>query len=137
MLNKNISKNAEKRKQGKISRIKGKIAENLACFLLICKGYRIISRNFSCGKGTGRGETDIIAAKANLIVFAEVKYRSCQENCSFAVPLSNKKRVTATAEYFLGKNPAFKDFGVRFDVILFSGLFFPEHIKDAWRAEWW
>ena len=136
MLNKNITYE-KKIKQGHLNNIKGKISENIACFWLFCKGYKIINRNFSCGKGTGRGEIDIIALKKETVVFVEVKYRNLAEKTEYAISLSNKKRVTAAAEHFIGKHPALRNYGVRFDAILFGGIAFPQHIKDAWRPEWW
>ena len=127
----------KRKEQGRQNAYKGRITENLACALLICKGYRIISRNFSCGKGTGRGEIDIIALDKKTLVFVEVKYRCRNERTEYAVSLSNKKRVTAAAEHFIGMNSALQNYDVRFDAILFGGFSFPKHIKDAWRCDWW
>ncbi len=137
MSNKKITYKTEKQKQGYFSSLKGHFAELFACFLLFCKGYRIASRNFSCGKGTGRGEIDIIARKSNLLVFVEVKYRSSKETAYYAVTAENKNRVTAAAEYFIGKHPKFKNYDVRFDAVIFDAAPFPKHIKDAWRPKWY
>ena len=137
MLNKNITYTDKKRKQGSVNNTKGHLAESVACFWLICKGYKILSRNFSCGKGTGRGEIDIIAFKKDTVVFAEVKYRHHFEKTAYAISLSNKKRTTAAAEHFIATHPDLKNYGVRFDAVLFGRFAFPQHIKDAWRPKWW
>lgn len=130
-----LSKNT-KIKQGYLSRKKGNLAETIACCFLVCKGYRILFRNFSCGRGTGRGEIDIIAKIKKTIVFIEVKYRSHIDRLPFSLTLDNKKRVYAAAEYFIGLHPSYKQYNLRFDVILFTKHFFPKHIKDAWRLNW-
>ena len=137
MLKEVITKNKDKSNQGRFSEIKGKVAEALACLFLRLKGYKILARNFSCGKGTGRGEIDIIATEKETLVFVEVKYRSREEKVFYAVTENNKKRVTAAAEYYIGKHPALSQYDVRFDVVLFGGKSFPKHIKDAWRPDWW
>jgi len=56
----------------KISNVKtGKDGEELACKFLTNNGYRIIERNYRCG----RNEIDIIAQKDDTISFVEVKSR--------------------------------------------------------------
>ena len=52
----------------------GKLGEDLACRFLIKNGFEIIERNYwqKCG------EIDIIAKRANIIHFVEVKSVSCE-----------------------------------------------------------
>lgn len=115
----------------------GYTAETLACILLRLKGYHIIARNLRFGKGTNRGEIDIIAGKHNLLAFIEVKKRQNYMLSSEAVNIQNKRRVTLAAEAFLAENPIFNNYDIRFDVFLFNRYLMPKHIKDAWRQNWW
>jgi len=57
----------------------GKIGEDLAAHFLCKKGFGILERNYH----SRYGEIDIIASKADLIVFVEVKYR---KNCFHSTP---------------------------------------------------
>ena len=47
----------------------GQRGEDLACDLLVRKGYQIVERNYTYGKG----EVDIIAKDGEILVFVEVK----------------------------------------------------------------
>ena len=50
----------------------GALAEEKACDFLVQKGYKIIERNFR----VKHGEVDIVAWKAPILVFVEVKSRA-------------------------------------------------------------
>ena len=78
------------------------------------RGYRIISRNFSCRFG----ELDIVAQKGETVVVAEVKTR---KNNSFAeakefVDYNKQNRIRSSAKLFLQKNNML-DSIIRFDVV--------------------
>lgn len=49
----------------------GDIGEQIACDHLVEQGYEIVDRNWRCD----RGELDIVARRAELLVFCEVKTR--------------------------------------------------------------
>lgn len=91
----------------------GQIGELAAARYLREKGYQILSANYRCRLG----EIDIIAENARYICFVEVKTRS--ENNLYApadaVDAAKRKRIVATAQLYLQRNPQEKQ--PRFDII--------------------
>ena len=111
---------------------KGRRGEDLAVAFLLERGYRILQRNWR--KKTG--EIDIIADKAGMLVFCEVKSR---RGCSFgvgaeAVDARKQHRIIQTALLYL-QYFRLVDRPCRFDVIEidFSGPNLPavHHIPNA------
>jgi len=110
----------------------GQRGEDLACDLLVKKGYQIVQRNYTYGKG----ELDIIAKDGELLVFVEVKSRF---NLEFGPPelgITKKKQrqVRRVAEAYLHERDIV-DTDCRIDVvaILFRGKEPPQinHILNA------
>ena len=94
-------------------KLTGRFGENAAADYLRKQHYKIIGANFSCRFG----EIDLIAENRESIVFVEVKTR---KSAGFAearefVTASKQRRLTATAELWLAKNPTEKQ--PRFDVV--------------------
>lgn len=92
----------------------GQVAEDLACRLLISKGYKIVTRNFK----SRFGEIDIITRDSETLVFVEVKARWSQK---FGVPeesVTPQKiyRIKKTADYYCLTN-SIKDKKMRIDVV--------------------
>jgi len=113
-------------------KVTGERGEDLACELLVKKGYQIVERNYTYGKG----EIDIIAKDNETLVFVEVKSR---KNLEFGPPelgiTKNKQRqVRRIAEAYLHERDIF-DTDCRVDVvaILFRGKEPPKinHIVNA------
>ena len=111
---------------------KGRRGEDLAVAFLLERGYRILQRNWR--KKTG--EIDIIADKAGMLIFCEVKSR---RGCSFgagaeAVGARKQHRIIQTALLYL-QYFRLADQPCRFDVIEidFSGPDLPavRHIPNA------
>lgn len=96
-------------------RLKGVLGEQIAARFLREKGYEIIAANFK----SKCGEIDIIAKKAELIVFAEVKTR--QKDTLIAPYLSvnqeKRRKIILTAQVFLKLNPLYSKCSYRFDII--------------------
>lgn len=116
---------------------KGRKAEFFAAQSLRLKGYKILERRFK----TSVGEIDIIARKANVFVFAEVKARKNIEEGVYSVTPRQQVRITKAAELWLAqekpeKLDASQDFAVRFDVIVVAPNRLPDHIMDAFRPGW-
>lgn len=96
-----------------IKKIIGNMGEDKIAWNYRVKGYKIISRNFSCKYG----ELDIVAQKGNTIAIVEVKTR---KNANFAhakdyVDYKKQAKIKNTADIFLQKNNL-TEYNVRFDV---------------------
>lgn len=78
----------------------GQYGENIACNYLIRNGYAILRRNFRCGR---LGELDIVADKAGVLCFIEVKTRTSDKygEPSEAVTWTKRRRIYRCAEYYL------------------------------------
>lgn len=81
----------------------GLMGENLACQMLIKRGYAILERNVSCRYG----EIDIVAEKEGKIHFCEVRLRT---NLTFGTPeetVNSKKlkRLRKAIEYYWQHHP--------------------------------
>ncbi len=111
------------------NRAKGQWGEDLACEMLIGEGATIRERNWR----SDHLEIDIIAAKADEIIFAEVKMRSDRD----ADPLEaidhrkQQNMVRAARRYMAGIDCAL---GCRFDYFAINGTpddYRIEHLPDA------
>lgn len=92
----------------------GHRGEEQAAALLGEKGYAILERNWRAGKH----EIDIIAWKAGVLVFAEVKTRGTREYgepASFVTPRQRKSIIKAANFYISEKAPDHSE--VRFDIL--------------------
>lgn len=103
------------------NRIFGAEGESSASVFLESHGFSIISKNFYAGRS---GEIDIVAIKDKLVVFAEVKARSTEKfgGGIYSITESKKKKLRASAKYFLLKNPQYNsaNYDIRFDLIIFK-----------------
>lgn len=90
----------------------GNIGEDAVCGFLVRHGYEIIKRNFTV-RG---GEIDIIAEKADIIAFVEVKTRTIGSMTSAeeAVDLRKQRLIIRAAQAYL-QNVA-QPLQCRFDV---------------------
>lgn len=105
-------------------------AELLAAWYLRLRGYRILSMRYK----TPVGEVDIIAARKNLLVFAEVKARRSQCEGLEAVTPRARQRISRAASFYLARDCRMADPQVRFDVLVFSPPFFIRHLDNAWQS---
>jgi len=106
----------------------GQLGEELACFALRLKGYRILERNLR----TPVGEIDIIALRKQTLCFIEVKARKHQSDALYALSLSQQKRILRAAEAFLSTNQRYCGHIIRFDLMAIAPLHWPLHIENAW-----
>lgn len=77
------------------ARQKGFAKEQLACDWLLKNGYEIIDRNFT----TKSGEIDIIATKAGVAHFVEVKSGETFEPIYAITPMKLRKIITTAQGY--------------------------------------
>ena len=78
----------------------GRYGEDLACKYLQAKGYKILKRNFRCRRF---GEIDIVASKAGVLSFIEVKTRASLRYGMPAedVTLAKQRKIYRVAQYYL------------------------------------
>ena len=107
---------------------RGHIAELLACFALILKGYRILERRCR----TPVGEIDIIARRKDLILFVEVKARRDTQTALDSISVTAQKRIESAAEYWLSRQREGARYSWRFDAVTVKPWSWPEHFKNVW-----
>ncbi len=113
----------------------GHFAEKIAIWYLRFKGYHLVARNFTVGRGTGAGEIDFILTKGNTIVFFEVKKRATLSLAAEAISIKNQMRTIKASAVFLQRHPRYNEYLMRYDAVLFErGKLWPHHITDAWRV---
>ena len=78
----------------------GLYGEDLACKYLQAQGYTILERNFRCRRF---GEIDIVASKAEVLSFIEVKTRASLRYGmpAEAVTLAKQRKIYRVAQYYL------------------------------------
>lgn len=95
-------------------REKGTFYEKIAGEYLEKKGYQILEYNYRCKTA----EIDIIARKADYLVFCEVKYRkrNSAEHPLEAITLHKQKKISKAALFYITTH-GMTDIACRFDVI--------------------
>ena len=115
----------------------GRLAERLAVVYLQQQAYRIIAVN----QRVGRGELDIIARKAGVLAFVEVKARRTHA-CGApeeAVTAHKRRQVARLAALWIGSHPRQLQgvTDVRFDIIAVDAARRParlRHLRAAFDA---
>lgn len=118
--------------RGQRANRRGKRAERLAKWWLRLAGYKILCHNFK----TPVGEIDIIAKRAGIICFIEVKMRPNMAAAIGSISHTQRGRIERAAEYFLNSNPQFSTYDIRFDAFVSNGGLSGKLLKDAWRPGW-
>jgi len=105
----------------------GAEGESAASTFLESHGFSVVSKNFYAGRS---GEIDVVAVKDKLLVFVEVKARNTEAfgGGIYSIPESKKKKLKASAKYYLVKYPRYNspEYDIRFDLII---------VKDG-KIEW-
>jgi putative endonuclease len=101
--------------------------------MLRLKGYAILERGFTLGRGSGAGEVDIIARRGKTLVFAEVKARPSEADAAHAIQPRQMARIERAAAAWLALHPELAGLDVRFDALLVAPARPPKHLEDAWR----
>lgn len=108
---------------------RGRWGEELACWWLRLKGWRILARRV---KARG-GEIDIVARKARVTAFIEVKTRSRDADLDTAIDMARLERVAAAARILSSRYARAGD-DVRLDVILVRPGRWPVRIENVWHG---
>lgn len=82
---------------------------------------------------TPAGEIDLIAARAEVLVFAEVKARPTHYEAAFALSARQQRRLYQAAEAALAQHPEWARPAIRFDVFLVDKGGHIARIRDAIR----
>lgn len=98
---------------------------------LVAEGWQVLARRLR----TAAGELDLIAERAGLLAFIEVKRRSTLADAAAALGPRQRARLLAAAEIVLGEHPEWGRAGARFDVLLVDGQGRVRRVADAFRAE--
>lgn len=106
---------------------KGRRAEWLAALALMLKGYRIVAMRYR----TPVGEIDLVARKADLIAFVEVKARRDLASGVDAVSFSAQRRIAAAGELFISRQKDSARLSWRCDIVVVSRRRWPVHLEDA------
>ncbi len=106
---------------------RGRRAERFAATWLRLKGWRILATRVR----TPAGEVDIVARRAGLVAFVEVKARATNAQLDFAIDEHRLRRVAAAAEVLAARFLQPGD-DMRVDVILLAPRALPRHIENAW-----
>ncbi|NRA73431.1 MAG: YraN family protein [Rickettsiales bacterium] len=104
----------------------GVFSEYLAVLILRLKKYIILHQRYR----NYLGEIDIIARKANLIIFVEVKTIK-ERNKNFPI-VSNKQinRIKKSSMLYLSQNNYYNHCNIRFDLITVHNLICVRHYKN-------
>lgn len=106
---------------------RGLLSEYVAALFLILKGYRILSVRYR----TKVGEIDIIARKADLVVFVEVKARADAGAAIDAVGYGTQHRIRSASDIWMSRQPDYARLSWRYDIVAVVPWRLPRHLPDA------
>lgn len=92
---------------------RGDLGETLAARYLVRRGWKIVARNWS---GAG-GELDIVALRAGVLAFVEVKSRAEATELEDPVRYGQRGRMINAARLFVARHRTLAGVSARFDVI--------------------
>jgi putative endonuclease len=110
---------------------RGRRGEWLALWWLRAKGYRILAQDYR----SPVGEIDVVARRGRTLAIIEVKCRDTVNAAAEAISARQRRRITAAARLYLGRNPRHADCSIRFDVMLVIPGRWPRHIASAWQLD--
>jgi putative endonuclease len=105
----------------------GLLAEYLVMFLYCVKFYSVIAHR----KRNYAGEIDLICIRGKTLVFIEVKARS-DDTDDVLCTIHQQERIRRAGLIFVQGNPKYRDFDMRFDLVLIRPYRWPQVIENAW-----
>jgi putative endonuclease len=109
----------------------GHVAEWLAMFAMILKGYRPLARRY---QGWG-GEIDLIMRRGKTILFIEVKARIDPDSALLAIHADKIRKINQAIQHWLMRHDWAHSLTLRGDAVLVSPWHWPHHVKDAFTLE--
>jgi putative endonuclease len=115
---------------------RGEAAELLAANYLQVRGLKILGRNLRCKAG----ELDLLCLDDGVLAIIEVRQREglLFGGAAASVTRSKQRKIILAARFFMQREPRWRGFPVRFDVLAVQGLPTGAHridwVKDAFRA---
>jgi putative endonuclease len=113
---------------------RGQLGETLAGRYLVRRGWKIVARNWS---GAG-GELDIVAVRAGVLAFVEVKSRAEAAELDDPIRFGQRGRMINAARLFVACHPQLAGASARFDVVaidLRRRRRRVDHIPDAFEMD--
>jgi putative endonuclease len=95
----------------------------------VADGWAVLGRRVR----TPLGELDMVAEKAGMLAFIEVKARPSLREAAFALQPRQRARLVAAAECWLAEHPGHGAAGMRFDVLLVAADGAVRRMADAFR----
>lgn len=94
----------------------------------------MLAHGYVSKSGSGAGEIDLIAQRASVIAFIEVKARPDIEAGLSAVSKEQQRRIIRGAERFISANPHLAQKNIRFDVMVVRPWRWPTRLTNAWQT---
>ncbi len=117
--------------RGRAAQRLGVAAEATASIALEAAGWTVKARRHR----TAAGEIDLIAERAGLLAFIEVKARPTLAGAAWSLGAKQRTRLLAAAEIVIAEHPEWGSAGIRFDVLLVDAAGAVRRIEDAFRLE--
>jgi putative endonuclease len=111
----------------RVAEQRGRVAEWIAAFFLMAKGYRILGHRLR----TPFGEVDLAAWKDRTLVIVEVKARKSLDAGIYAVTPMAQQRIARAAEALAGRW-RLTAAPIRFDLVVIGAGMLPRHRRGAW-----
>ena len=113
----------------------GKVAEEKALDYLTDKGFKLVTRNYSCYLG----EIDLIVRDKDYLVFIEVRSRNSMSYGGgiASITYAKRQKIIKTTSHFIIKHKLQDKHPLRFDVISIDGKSGSiTWLKDAFGADY-
>ncbi|MCC2097617.1 MAG: YraN family protein [Hyphomicrobiales bacterium] len=108
---------------------RGLRAEWIAEAVLRLKFYRILARRYSAPGG----EIDLIAARKDVIVFVEVKYRRDLDTARTAITWRKRQRISRAVRHWLARHPQAASRILRGDAVFLAPRTWPVHEQNVFE----
>jgi len=109
---------------------RGRMSEWIAAAALLARGYRILGRRVR----TPYGEIDLIAVRGRRLAFIEVKRRASRLEAEAAITLRQAGRIARAAEFWVSRNPAYREHEQGLDIVLVMPGRLPLHVPEGMQG---